>query len=55
MDLRMLATVFTAVFVAGQVAITVASFARPVGLHEFWWVAPAMLALCLPAFCKRRS
>ena len=26
--------------VVGQAAITVASFARPGGLHEYWWVAP---------------
>jgi hypothetical protein len=38
-----------AALVVGQVAITLGTFARPAGLHEFWWVAPAMLALCLPA------
>jgi hypothetical protein len=41
--------------VVGQVMINVASFAlptvlsRPVGLNEYWWVAPAAILLCLPA------
>ena len=43
-------------FVTGQFAVTLASLMRPAGgLHEYWWVAPAALALCLPAFRKPRS
>lgn len=42
--------------VVGQSAITVASVARPGGLHDYWWVAPLVLALCLPALrCAPRS
>ena len=36
-----------AAFVTGQVAVTVISFATPGGLHEYWWVTPAVLILCL--------
>ena len=42
--------------VAGQAAVTVATFARPGALHGYWWVAPLTLALCLPAvFARRRK
>ena len=34
-------------FLAGQIAITVISFATPGALHEYWWVAPAVLLSCL--------
>jgi hypothetical protein len=34
-------------FLGGQIAITFFSFAKPGGLHEYWWVMPAVLALCL--------
>lgn len=45
-----------AALVVGQAAITVATFARPGGLHAYWWVAPLALALCLPAvFARPRS
>jgi hypothetical protein len=45
-----------AAFVCGQIAITAASFAWAGALHAYWWVAPLVLALCLPAvICKRRS
>jgi hypothetical protein len=44
-----------AVFLAGQVAINVISFATPGGLHEYWWVAPAVLALCFLGFATRRQ
>ena len=40
-------------FLLGQAAVTYASFARPAGLHEYWWAAPASLALCLVAFAVR--
>jgi hypothetical protein len=36
-----------AAFVAGQVAVNVVTFATPGALHDYWWVAPAVLALCL--------
>lgn len=36
-----------AVFLVGQITITAISFATPGGLHEYGWVAPAVLALCL--------
>jgi hypothetical protein len=35
-----------AVFVLGQIAITAVSFATPGGLHQYGWVAPAVVALC---------
>jgi hypothetical protein len=35
------------IFLLGQIAITAISFATPGGLHEYGWVAPAVLALCL--------
>jgi hypothetical protein len=41
--------------VVGQAAVTAATFAlpsvlqRPIRLDEYWWVAPAVLVLCLPA------
>jgi hypothetical protein len=41
-----------ALFVVGQLAINVISFATPGGLHEYWWVAPAVLALCLLPVCR---
>lgn len=40
-------------FVIGQLAVTVVSIATAGGLHEYWWVAPAVLALCLLGFCVR--
>ena len=42
------------VFVAGQAIVTAASFAWPGALHAYWWVAPAALALCVPATLARR-
>jgi hypothetical protein len=42
-------------FVVGQSAVTAASFAWPGGLHGYWWVAPAALALCVPAVVRPRS
>lgn len=38
-------------FLMGQVAITVVSLATPGALHAYWWVAPAVLALCLLGIC----
>jgi hypothetical protein len=43
------------VFLAGQLAIVVVTFATPGALHAYWWVAPAALALCLLGFAKRKS
>lgn len=43
----------SAAFLAGQVAVTIISFATPGGLHEYWWVAPAVLILCLAGFRAR--
>jgi hypothetical protein len=37
------------IFFLGQATVTAASLAWPRGLHEYWWVAPASLALCLLA------
>jgi hypothetical protein len=37
---------------AGQLAVAAASFARPGALHEFWWLAPAVLLLCVPALAR---
>lgn len=34
-------------FVMGQALVTAASLASPRGLHEYWWVAPGILAVCL--------
>lgn len=39
-------------FLIGQVAITAVSFATPGALHEYWWVMPAVLALCLLPVCR---
>lgn len=44
-----------AVFVLGQAAVTAVSFARPAGLHEYWWLAPAILAPCLLAFVGQKN
>jgi hypothetical protein len=47
--------------ILGQVVINAVSFAlptvlaRPVGLPEYWWVAPAALVLCLPALGCRAN
>lgn len=38
-----------ALFLAGQIAVNIISFATPGGLHAYGWVAPAVLALCLLA------
>ncbi|MBN9119211.1 MAG: DUF2029 domain-containing protein [Planctomycetes bacterium] len=38
-----------AALVCGQAAITAASFVWVGALHAYWWVAPAALALCVPA------
>lgn len=43
-----------AAFVAGQAGITAASLAWAGGLHAYGWVAPAALALCLPALASPR-
>ncbi len=43
-----------AALICGQAAITAASFARAGALHDYWWVAPAALALCLPAVGRSR-
>jgi hypothetical protein len=42
-----------AIFLAGQAAVNVISFATPGGLHEYSWVIPAVLAPCLLAFLAR--
>ena len=42
-----------AAFLLGHVAITIISFATPGALHAYWWVAPAVLALCLAGFRNR--
>ena len=44
--------VLFAAFLAGQCLITYLSFAHPSKLHEYWWVTPAVLALCLFAVRK---
>ncbi|HEY2909238.1 MAG TPA: glycosyltransferase family 87 protein [Gemmataceae bacterium] len=41
-------------FLMGQALVTAASLASPRGLHEYWWVAPATLAICLLGFCRTR-
>jgi hypothetical protein len=41
-------------FLMGQAAVTAASLASPRGLHDYWWVAPAALALCLLVFISPR-
>jgi hypothetical protein len=41
------------VFLVGQLTINVVSFATVGGLHEYWWVAPSSLGLCL--FAVRTS
>jgi hypothetical protein len=38
------------VFLVGQLAIVVVTFATPGALHAYWWVAPAALGLCLLGF-----
>jgi hypothetical protein len=44
-----------AAFLAGQAGVTAVSLALPPGpLHAYWWVAPAVLALCLLGFLARR-
>lgn len=47
--------VLLAAVVTGQAAITAITFARTGPLHLYWWVAPAALALCLPAVFTRRA
>ncbi len=42
-------------FALGQATITAITFARPAGLHDYWWVAPSMLALCLLAFAGQQK
>jgi Glycosyltransferase family 87 len=42
-------------FLAGQVAITIISFATPGALHAYWWVAPSVLTLCLAGFRNRHT
>lgn len=37
-------------FLAGQLGVTAVSLATPGALEDYWWVAPASLALCLLAF-----
>jgi hypothetical protein len=44
-----------AALVAGQAIVTAATFAWPGGLHAYWWVAPGVLALCLPAVFAFRA
>lgn len=44
-----------ATFLAGQAAVTALSLAVPGGLHEYWWVAPVVISLCLLGFFARRS
>jgi hypothetical protein len=39
-----------AVFLVGQVAVTVGSIATTGALHAYWWVGPLALALCLLGF-----
>jgi hypothetical protein len=43
------------VFLAGQLGIVVASFATAGALQNYWWVAPASLALCLLGLRPRVS
>jgi hypothetical protein len=40
-------------FLAGQFVIVIASFATAGALQNYWWVAPASLALCLLGFAAR--
>jgi hypothetical protein len=40
-------------FVLAQALITAASFASAGALHAYWWVAPAVLGLCLLAVARR--
>jgi hypothetical protein len=47
--------VLAGVAIAGQAAITAASFAWPGSLPGYWWVAPATLAVCLPALAPEVS
>jgi hypothetical protein len=41
-------------FLVGQAAITAISFATPGALQNYWWVAPASLALCLLGVCRKQ-
>jgi hypothetical protein len=41
-----------AFFLSGQVTITTISFATPGALHDYWWVTPAVLTLCLLPICR---
>jgi hypothetical protein len=43
-----------AALVAGQAGVTAASLEWAGGLHAYWWVAPAVLALCVPALLTPR-
>jgi hypothetical protein len=45
--------VLLGVFLVGQLAIVVVTFATPGALHAYWWVAPASLGLCLLGFVGR--
>ena len=42
-----LSTRVLAFFITGQVIVTLVSFATPGALHDYWWVAPVALSLCL--------
>jgi hypothetical protein len=43
-----------AAFLAGQIVVTIISFATPGGLHEYWWVALVILILlCVAGFRTR--
>jgi hypothetical protein len=46
--------VFLTLFFFGQIVVTVVSIATAGGLHDYWWVAPAVLALCLLAVASPR-
>jgi hypothetical protein len=41
------------VFLSGQFVIVIASFATAGALQNYWWIAPALLGLCLLGFTAR--
>jgi hypothetical protein len=41
-------------FLIGQALVTAISFATPGALQNYWWVAPASLALCLLGFVGKK-
>jgi hypothetical protein len=45
--------ILLAAFLAGQIAVTIISFATPGGLHEYWWVALVILIPCVTGFRMR--